>query len=287
MVRDTCRSALIEQGFCKIGELSYRLAVDAWWHPEIRIEILCIHAGSKTVVKGSKAYYLRSITEEGETWARDIPSLQDYLEAHFPELHLSFSYFRDITGTAAGLQVRRKLGAQASSGGSSSIRVLAALQRQLADKRGLIESMDNLIHLDTGTSDLLSSYAQGQREQLRREIDSVQEEISQEEERVSLLENLQREYERKGSAACLVFSLSSHVHLVETPEDFADALAGIVKELRNAHRYQIAQKLCGGRLNIQVAEAAEPVPVWIEQWLGSRPQSPPGGPAGERPGPVA
>jgi len=73
---------LVEQGFCKTGELNYRLAIDVWWHTEAQLEILCIHVGPKVVVKGHKAYYLRSITDAGETWARDIPPLQDYLEAN-------------------------------------------------------------------------------------------------------------------------------------------------------------------------------------------------------------
>jgi len=268
MVKDTCHSILTERDFHKIGELSYRLVLDVWWHAETQIEILCIHVGSKTVVKGSKAYYLRSITEEGETWARDIPPLQDYLEAHFPELHLSFSYFRDITPTAAARQIHRRSNSQPSSSDMPGIDVLATLQQQLEDKRRVVESMDNLIDLDTGTSDLLRSYAQGQKERLRREVDLAKDRVREERERLSLFENLQREYERKGSAACLVFSISSNVHLVESPDDFSDALASIVKELRDAHRYQITQKLCAGRLNIHVAEAAEPVLIWIEQWFG-------------------
>jgi hypothetical protein len=34
------------------------------------------------------------------------------------------------------------------------------------------------------------------------------------------------------------------------------------------HRYQVTQKLGGGRLSVQVAEATEPALVWIEQWFG-------------------
>jgi len=200
MVGDSYPKILAEQGFRKIGALDYRLTVSIWWHPETQIEILCIHAGSKTVVKGSKAYYLRSISEEGETWARDIPPLQDYLEAHFPELRLSFSYFRDITPTAAARQIHRKSGSQPSSSNVSGIDVLATLQQQLADKRHVLESMDNLIDLDPGTSDLLRSYTQGQKERLRREVDLAKDKVREERDRLSLFENLQREYERKGSA---------------------------------------------------------------------------------------
>ena len=41
---------------------------------------------------------------------------------------------------------------------------------------------------------------------------------------------------------------------------FGDALQAVVKELTDLHRYQVTQKLGGGRLNIQVEEAADPKP---------------------------
>lgn len=268
MVPDTNHRILTERGFCQIGQFGYRIVIDTWWHSEIRVEILCIHAGPKTVIRGTKSYYLESIAEEGETWARDIPALQSYLEDHFPELRLSFSYFRDITPTAAARQIRRKPGDESPASEPSGIDVLVRLQQRFADQQEALESMDNLINLDTGNSDLLHSYAQSRREGLRRQADGTKDQIKQERDRLSLFQNLQREYERKGSAACLVFGLSSNVHLAESSEEFNDALAAIVKELTDAHRYQVTQKLCGGRLNIHVAAAAEPVLVWIEQWFG-------------------
>ncbi|MGH9370664.1 MAG: ATP-binding protein [Vicinamibacterales bacterium] len=63
-------------------------------------------------------------------------------------------------------------------------------------------------------------------------------------------------------------SFSSNVQWAGNEAEFRDALAAVVKEIRDQHRHQILQKLQGGRLNIQLAEADEPVVAWIEQWLG-------------------
>ena len=87
-------------------------------------------------------------------------------------------------------------------------------------------------------------------------------------QRLGLLQHLQQEYQQKGSAAVYSFSISSNIQVAEDPPAFRDALRAVVKELTDMHRYQVTQKLGGGRLNIQVAEANEPAIAWIEQWLG-------------------
>lgn len=72
----------------------------------------------------------------------------------------------------------------------------------------------------------------------------------------------------KGSAASLVFSLHSNTHMTQSPQKCADAISNVVKELTDVHRYQVRQKLNGGRLKIYVEEAKEPVWMWLEEWLG-------------------
>jgi len=267
-VEDIYDDILEQEGFHKIGALGYRIELGVWWHPDAKIQVTRLPLGSKSLLKGNKAYFMKSITEQGETWARDIGPLQNYLEAHFPELHISFSYFRDITPTLAATQIRRKLSAETPSIDVPSVEDIARLQRKLSEKRLHLQSSDDLLGLDTGTSDLLQSYTRRQVKTFRREIQHLEQQAGREKERLSLFNHLQKEYERKGSAACFVFSLSSNTHMIDSPPEFRDALRSIVKELTDAHRYQVTQKLCGGRLNIHVAEAAEPALVWLEEWFG-------------------
>ena len=258
---------LQEQGFVKIGALFYRIMFHLWWHPQLKMQVLYIPAGAMALIKGFKSYYLMSITQEGETWARDIGPLQDYLENHFREIHISFSYFKDISLTLAALQIQRKLSAETPSIQVPVTEELAQLQRKLIEKHCDEQNTNDLLGLDTGTSDLLQSYMRHRLRSLHKEKNELQENVKNKKEQVNLFNNLQKEYQRKGSAACFNFSLNSNIQMAESPLEFRDALASIIKEIKDAHRYQVSQKLCG-RLNINITEADEPVIVWLEEWSG-------------------
>jgi hypothetical protein len=117
-------------------------------------------------------------------------------------------------------------------------------------------------------ADLLSGYARQHGRSQQREIAELETQIQREQERLSLFRHLQREYERKGSAAVYNFSINSNLQAPENPGRFRDALRAVVKELLDQDRYLVRQKLQGSRLNIHIAEAEEPVMCWIEQWMG-------------------
>lgn len=268
MAVDIYDDILIELGFGRIGQLDFRLRLQVWWHAEAKIQVIIFPLGSKTLIKGCKDYYLKSITEQGETWARDIGPLQDYLEAHFQEVHLSFSFFRDIPPQLATTQIRRKMKADAPAKSIPDTGEIAKLQRQLDYQRRQLQSTQDLIGLDSGSSELIRGWMNHDVEHRRRSIQVTQDQLQQQQEQVSLFRNLQKEYERKGTAVTLVFSISSNIQSVSSPTAFRDAVCGVVKELTDLHRYQVSQKLSGGKLNIQVAEAQEPVLVWIEEWFG-------------------
>lgn len=257
-----------EQGFHKIGALAYRIRLDVWWNPDSKVQILHLPLGSKSLLKGSKAYFMKSISEQGETWAREIGPLQDYLEAHFPELHLNFSYFRDITDTLAEKQIQRKIESQAPSLDVPTVEQIARLQNTLDNMSMEQQSYKNLLSLGSDNSDMLDSYLRSQTINTQKETKAILEQVNDLKKKRAFFENLQKEYERNCSAASFVFSISSNSHLVASPIEFRDALVSIKKEMADMHRYQITQKLNGGRLNIHVAEADEPIMVWIEEWLG-------------------
>ena len=257
-----------QEGFLKIGSLTYRIQLNIWWHPDSKVQVLQLPLGSKALLKGSKSYFMKSITEQGETWAREIGPLQNYLEAHFPELHIKFSYFRDITDTLAATQIQRKIESQSPSTEIPTIEQIAKLQRKLDNIRLQQQSSDNLLSLDSDNSGMLHSYMRSQTRTIRKEKQLLQEELNDKKEKLRMFDNLQKEYKRNCSAACFLFSLCSNSHVITTPDEFRDALVSIVKEMADMHRYQVTQKLCGGRLNIHVDEADEPVMVWIEEWLG-------------------
>ena len=259
---------LEQEGFRRIGELSFRLHLSVWWQQATKVQLVAMPVGSRVVLKGTKAYYLVAISEEGETWARDIGPLHDYLEAHFPELHLSFSYFRDVTTTIAAQHLRGRVALKAPTVRMPTVEDIARFQQQLAHAQQGLQSSTALLELDSGSSSLAESHLRRESRQLQKTVEHLEEKARKGKEQIELFQHLQRAYERECSAACLVFSLSSNLHVAASPEEFRDPVAGIVKELADAHRYQVAQKLCGGKLNIQVKEATQPEMVWLEEWHG-------------------
>lgn len=265
---DVIVDILKDIGFRSIGEISYQFSLSIWWHEEKKIQVIVFQLGSKILIRGNKSYFLKSISEEGETWAREIPRLHDYLEAHFPELHISFSHFRDITQTLAASQIDRKLSAQTPSIQAPTVQMLSRLQQTLRERQRDLQSTETFLEFQSDRTGMLGSNETKRANDMRREIATVEDRIAETQERLKLFSHLQKEYVAKGSAACFMFSLSSNLHLTDTPSEFQDSLIEVVKELEDAHRYQVTQKLHGGKLNIQVDEATEPALVWIEEWLG-------------------
>lgn len=264
---DIFHEILNEKGLRKIASLHYRIWLDVWWHSKAKIEVILLQLGSKAIVKGSKPYYLKSISEEGETWLRDIGPLQNYLEGHFPELHISFSYIRDISDTLAIRQIRDKFAVERQQSFFPSVKHLALLQE--AEKKGIKDSAElaDLLKEDSGSYPSLQSYIKHQINKQNQEIQQLRTDIAKQQAKHSLFENLQKQYIQKSSAACFIFSLTSNIQLTTSPSEFRDALASILKELVDGHRFQVVQKL-GGKLNIQIQEAYDPVMAWLEEWFG-------------------
>ncbi|MBN2456396.1 MAG: ATP-binding protein [Sedimentisphaerales bacterium] len=264
MVEDKFDNILNSLGFVNIGTLKYRINIGVWWHPQYYIHIIILPLGSRCLLKGFKDYFIKSIAEEGESWAREMGPLQDFLESSLPEIHISFSHFRDITSKQALLQIKRRSGKDLDI----DIDDIAALQRQLEDKIYQFRSNEQIINFTDNSSDLMDSYIRNQSHTLKRQIKSMKEQIVQKKDKLTLFENLQRQYQEKGSAACYSFSFCSNLQVVESHYEFKDAALSIIKELQDLHRYQVSQKLNGGRLNIHIEEAKEPAITWIEQWFG-------------------
>ena len=187
---------LREQGFVEIGVLFYRFAMNIWWHPQLKIQIIHILVGSKSLLKGIKSYFLKSITEQGQTWARDIIPFQDYLEHHFREIHIGFSFFRDVSKTLAGQQIRRKVSAETPTVQVSTAEDLAQLQNQLMQKHITEQSISELLSLDTESSDLLQSYMRRRLRSLNKGKKELKEKVKKKKEQVNLFNNLQKEYQR-------------------------------------------------------------------------------------------
>lgn len=258
---------LATQGFTQIGMLQDGLNLSVWWNRNDKIEVLLLKLpGGRFLLKGTKAYHLLSISEEGETWARDIPVLHDYLEGHFREMHLSFSFIRDVPAFMAERKARecRRSNTRASPGESPT-----ALRNRLMELQCAINGTEQLRSLNgQGDSELLDGYLGARIMANRKELEHVGHRLTQVRQLADDDLHLQQQYRHKGSAASLIFSIASNLQVATSDDELRDALKAAVKELRDADRFQVKQTLTGGRLRIQVAEADQPVAAWIEQWFG-------------------
>lgn len=270
MHNDSYDDVLRQSGFQRIGSLDYAVSLSIWWQPQTdaRIQVLLLRSGNTAVLRGSKSYYLRSITREGETWARDISMMHDYLQTHFPEIHLAFSHWRDVPKELADAAAIGRLALEAPTTQIPTQdqvdRLDAAAQHAVRTER----ADQALFALAERSSDLLGHYLRGSAASHRAEVGELRDRLDQLKRRHHTLHQLQREYRRKGSAAVLTFGIGSNIQVANDPSQFERALRSVVDELRDYHRFQVRQKLQGGRLNVQVAEAEQPIWCWIEQWLG-------------------
>jgi hypothetical protein len=242
--------------------------LSVWWHPTKLLQVIVLPLGSSVIVKGDKSYYLKSVSAEGETWARDIGLLHDYLENHFPEVRIAFSHFRDVPPELAEEEVRRRMMIDAPTQPIPTVEDIARAQRQLQTAERDAHQTESLFSLMGGEADLLTGYMHRETRTQRAQSGVLRQQLDRDLQRLDLLQHLQREYQRKGSAAVYTFTISSNIQFAEDAPRFRDVLRIVVKDLDDMHRYQVSQKLCGGRLNIQVAEAQQPAIAWIEQWFG-------------------
>ncbi|MDB5328454.1 MAG: hypothetical protein JWM57_4023, partial [Phycisphaerales bacterium] len=257
-------------GFERIAHLNYRLQFVSWWNPsqDARVQVLVVPLGDAVLLKADKSYFMQSVSESGETWARDIPALHDWLEAHLPEVRVAFSHFRDVPPGLAAAEVRQRSKARTPTQTPPTPEALASLQQQLQRRNAALASDARLAELLGPAEDTLSAYLHHRNRRERSAADALETDVRQQQERAGLLQHLQQEYQRNGSAAVYTFAIHSSLQVACNASEFAASLQAVTREIRDQHRYHVLQKLQGGRLNIQLSECDQPAIAWIEQWFG-------------------
>jgi len=164
---------LRQEGFELVGRLDYRLSLTAWWNPapDKLLQVIVLGVGRGALIKADKSYYLKSVGTDGETWARDIGPLHDYLEGHFPELRISFSHFRDVPPELARSEVRRRLSAAAPTRPIPTVEQVARLQSRLRYRQRDVRAAEGMMGLLSGEPDLLTGYLRQQTRTQRAEAD--------------------------------------------------------------------------------------------------------------------
>lgn len=253
------REDFLALGYSRFGCLGLHDQVSIWWHAGSATELLALQLSSGLLLRGTKVYFLKSIGQSGETWARDLPALHDYLETHFPEMRLSVSHFRDISSALAERHLLDQRIPQAYGIDE------AAAELGRARKESVQLSTLSDLH---GGDELAASWLRREHDHARQKVERASAEFQRQIDASGVRERLLREYLDRGAACAIAFSVTSNVQVVDSNSTLRSAVPSILAELRDYNHYQVQQKLAGGRLNIQFRAATEPLASWIEFWLG-------------------
>ena len=262
------------EGFEPIGSVNCDVRMTLFWHPQHRLEVALVDLRKWVLIRATKCYRLRAIGESGEEmYARDLPGFNTYLITHFGEVHLWLSHFSDITPSLARKRIREKRFRHTS--GSEDITPeeledsLGKLSAELAATEAALQRDEDLFRLDRGRSPLLQRHLRDQIDRTRRRAEQLRADAKGIGDRLTVQNHLEKEYGRKSEATCLLFAVCSNIQIVRERTEFGDAVAAVVKELQDIHRYQIQQKLQGGKLQIYCDEVDAPGVSLLSRWTGA------------------
>lgn len=243
-----------------------------WWQRTARLELAVVRVAEWALLRATKHYRMTAMGAEGELYTRDLGHFDEYLRTVFDEVHVWVSTFRDVTVSLARRRMQEK-GFRCLRGASTTDpEQLAEHYEGLRDEFTAAQNnalrYDRFRRLDRGRSSLLGHYLSIQIPDARQRMTKARAEAKVVHDQLTAQKRLEEQYLRKAEATCLLFGCCSNIQAARGPDEFLDALRSVVKELQDAHRYQIQQKLQGGKLQIFVEEMTAPGIALLTRWAG-------------------
>ena len=273
MANDCYHKLLESEGFTLVGSLRCGLQMTVWWHRHFHIELVLLEVKNWILLRTTKHYRLTAIGQEGDLFARDLGQLQSYLTTHFSEVHLWLSSFRDVTATMACRRIQEKGFIRVKSDESGDVDALEKNLRNVSKQLHLVQSgiyRDvNLLKLNRGKSSFMQQYLSDQITTKRHRLKILQMEEKRVGQQLTLHNRLRSQYRQKAEAVSLVFTICSNIQVAKEVAGFANALFSVVKEIDDINRYQIRQKLQGGKLKVYVEEYDSPGVSLLSRWVGA------------------
>lgn len=260
------------EGFRRVGTLECDIEASIWWHPQHRLEVSVVGVGRWVLLRATKHYRMVAMGSEGELYTRDLAAFEDYLHALFEETHVACSAFRDVTLDLARRRIREKRYRCVAGDAEADADTLADRFGELSDESAAAKEElsrdEDLLRLARGRSDLLRRHLNGRVADQRRRLQALRTQVKGVDDRQRAQQHLESEYLRKATACAVLFSCCSNLQVAHDRDDFADALRSVIKELRDAHHYQIKQKL-GTKLQVYVEEIDGPGVALLTRWTGA------------------
>lgn len=273
MENDFCHDILKAEGFKPLAEINHDFDITLWWHPDIHQELSLVYLNGWVLLRTVKHYRLTAMGKDGELYARDLGALDSYLTTHFDEVHFWSSSFRDITPNMASRIIKEKnfryIANQETIDTSEMTKHLQQISEQISVTQTALQRDEGLLRLNHGKTGLLQDYVRNQIFEKRRHLEKLRAQKKMLSQQLAVQKHLENQYMHKGEATCLLFACCSNIQIAREKEDFADATHSIVKELQDIHKYQIQQKLQGGKLQIYIDEVDSPAISLLTRWVGA------------------
>ena len=273
MTNDCYRDILVAKGFKHIGSLNYDVRMEVWWLPEYRQQLVVVDVGPVTLMRTSRHYRLKAIGEKGESYTRDLAALDAHLTGSFDEVHMSLHSFRDPPESLARKRIQQKRFRHTQGDQDLKSQDLLGRATELSDEQVAaqesLEHDEKLLALNHGRSALLKRIVERRSGRTRQRCRQTQSQRKVLMERAAVQGRLEREYHRKGSVVCLLFTVSSAIQVARNASEFRNSVEAMIEELVNAHHYKVRQQLEGSRLQIYVEEIQSPGLTLLTRWTGS------------------
>jgi hypothetical protein len=207
---------LQKEGFEPIGSVDSDIRMTLWWNPRERVELSVVDWKPYILIRGTKCYRLRAISESGEEmYARDLAEFDRYLTTHFREVHLWFSHFSDITPSLARKRIREKRFRHTSGSEDMTPEELEDCHRKLsaevAETEAALRRDEDLFRLDRARSPLLQRHLRDQIDKTRRRAEQLRADAKESGDRLTIQNHLEKEYLQKAQASCLLFVVCSNI----------------------------------------------------------------------------
>ncbi|UCH69672.1 MAG: hypothetical protein JSV29_05290, partial [Candidatus Bathyarchaeota archaeon] len=183
------------------------------------------------------------------------------------------SSFRDITPSLAARKIQEKnfrhIANEETVDTDDMIRLLENISDDISATQAALQRNESLSKLNRGRHNLLQEHLPDQIAKKRRQLEKLRIKKKSLSQHLAVQKHLENQYMHKAEATCLLFTCCSNIQIAGEKEDFADAMHSIVKELQDIHKYQIQQKLQGGKLQIYIEEVDLPAISLLTRWVGA------------------
>ena len=247
---------IAEQGFDCFAAITQGIQALLFQHTSNNITVSLIGIDENAIIKAAISYYITAVGKDGETYARDLGLLHDWLYSHFPEVHIETSVFRNATSGLVAKRLSEK-GPQPipglQLGGIDELK--NARESKAAEFK---EEIEISRYLKSGKDKFLKGFLTRDLSQLKREITELDEYINKLEQDTSYSGRMFREYMQKGRVVYMVFTICSNAQLITGTDQCKSALKSVLNEVADYDRYQVKQKLNYGKLQINVEQVDVP-----------------------------